>query len=128
MKVQSIDTSFISLRQEVKARVSTEKQGAGLAGVGTGPAEQGGEKTVAPDQQKRLDRQRLEEAVEQANKTMETYRTELRFSIHEDSQEMMVEVINTADNSVIREIPPERILNFISHVKKMLGIIIDKFI
>ncbi len=127
MKVQSIDTSFISLRQEVKARVSTEKQGAGLAGVGTGPAEQGEEK-IALDQQKKLDRQRLEEAVEQANKTMETYRTELRFSIHEDSQEMMVEVINTADNSVIREIPPERILNFISHVKKMLGIIIDKFI
>ncbi|NMA52549.1 MAG: flagellar protein FlaG [Peptococcaceae bacterium] len=70
----------------------------------------------------------LDEAVEQANRTFETYGTQLRFSLHEASGEMMVQVINTKDDSVIREIPPERVLDFVADVKRMLGIIIDKFI
>ena len=59
---------------------------------------------------------------------METYNTELRFTIHEESGQIMVKVINTEDDSVIREIPPERVLDFVAHVKKMLGILFDRFI
>lgn len=70
----------------------------------------------------------LEQAVEQTNKTMETYNTELKFSIHEESGEVMVKVIDTRDNSVVREIPPERVLDFAARVKKMLGLVLDKLI
>jgi len=70
----------------------------------------------------------LEEAVGQANRTFETYGTQLRFTLHEASGEFMVKVINTKDNSVIKEIPPEWVLDFVADVKRMLGIIIDKYI
>lgn len=72
--------------------------------------------------------QKLEEAVEQLNKTVETYNTDLKFTIHDESGRVSVKVIDTRDNSVIREIPSEQALNFAAHVKKMLGIIFDKFI
>lgn len=126
MKVQSVDNVLVPLRQMVKTRVLPERRDAGLDEIKAQTADQADQ---AEEKGKdNPDRGILEEAVEKANKTMETYGTELRFSIHEASGEIMVKVINTRDNTVIREIPPERILDFVAHVKKMLGIIIDKFI
>lgn len=78
------------------------------------------------DQKEQVDN--LKDAVNKINQTMETYNTELRFSVHEDSGETMVKVINTKDDTVIRQIPPEYILDIVAHVKQMLGIIVDRFI
>lgn len=124
MKVQGVD-SFIPLQQDVKATTTLQPEGqsVGLPATKDQDVWQPEEKA-----KENLDLEKLGEAVGQANKTMETYSTELRFSIHKESGEIMVKVINTKDNSVIREIPPESVLNFVAHVKKMLGIIIDKFI
>jgi len=70
----------------------------------------------------------IENAVKQINNTMEMYHTELKYSLHEESGEYYVKVINTEDNTVIREIPPEKVLDMVAYFKKMLGIIVDKFI
>lgn len=124
LKVQGVENNFFPLQQESKAKVFTERQSVTL------PEEvvRSSEQAKQEDPNEHI----LEEAIEQANKTMETYNTELRFSIHKDSGEIAVKVINTKDNSVIREIPPERVLDFVAHVKKMLkkmlGVMIDKFI
>lgn len=124
MKVQSVDSSSIFLQPELQARVVPERQ------------RQINSEDVKPqlpvqaedDAEKTSFSQVLGDAVDKANRTMETYGTELRFIIHEDSGELMVRVINTRDGSVIREIPPERVLVFVASVKKMLGIIIDTLI
>lgn len=68
-----------------------------------------------------------EQAIEKLNKTMETYNTELRFKLHEKSGEYIVKIINPKDQSVIREIPPERVLNMVAYFKKVLGLVVDKF-
>lgn len=112
MKVQSIDSSSFYLQPGVKAKVFPERQEANPTVVKSqfqGQAEGEAEKTPSP--------QVLEEAADKANRTLETYGTELRFSIHEGSGEMMVKVINTKDDSVVREIPPERVLDFVANVK-----------
>lgn len=70
----------------------------------------------------------IEKAVQQINKTMETYNTEVRFSLHEKSGEYYVKVVNPIDNTVIREIPPEKVLNMVAYFKELLGIVVDKFI
>lgn len=70
----------------------------------------------------------VEKAVDLLNKTMENYNTELQFTLHKDSGEYMVKVINSKDHTVVREIPPERVLDMVAHFKKMLGLIVDKFI
>lgn len=74
------------------------------------------------------DLRQVEGAVQKLNKTMEVYNTELRFSIHEKSGEYYVKVVNPVDNTVIREIPPEKILDMVAYFKEQLGIVVDKFI
>lgn len=70
----------------------------------------------------------VEKAIEIINKTMENYSTEIQFTLHKKSGEYIVKVINTSDNSVIREVPPKRVLDMVAHFKEMLGLIVDKFI
>ncbi|MCG8401531.1 MAG: flagellar protein FlaG [Firmicutes bacterium] len=70
----------------------------------------------------------VNQAVDQLNKTMKTYYTELHFEIHEKSGEIMVKMINRDDGTLIREIPPEKILNMVAYFKKVLGIIVDELI
>lgn len=73
-------------------------------------------------------RDELALAVEQLNKTMRAYNTELHFEIHEKSGEIMVKVMNSESDTVIREIPPEKVLDMVAYFKKMLGIVIDRMI
>lgn len=79
------------------------------------------------DEQQEFNKDQVQQAVNKMNRTMETYSTELRFHLHEKSGEYIVELINTKDNSVIREIPPERVLNMVAYFKEMLGLVVDKF-
>ncbi|MDO7788360.1 flagellar protein FlaG [Desulforamulus aquiferis] len=66
-------------------------------------------------------------AVDKMNKTMETYNTELRFQLHEKSGEYIVKIINPKDDTVVREIPPEKVLDMVAYFKEMLGFMVDKF-
>lgn len=75
-----------------------------------------------------LDKNKIEESVELLNKTMEDYKTELQFTLHEASGEYMVKIINTSNNEVIKELPAERVLNMVAYFKELLGIVVDKFI
>lgn len=78
--------------------------------------------------EEKIDPKSVDKAVDLLNKTMEDYSTELKFVFHKGSGEYMVKVINTKDNSVIREIPPEKVLDMVAYFKDMLGMIVDKFI
>jgi flagellar protein FlaG len=59
---------------------------------------------------------------------MDSYSRHLKFTLHKGSGEYMVKVINTKDDTVIREIPPEKVLDMVAYFKEMLGIVVDKFI
>jgi len=122
MNVQSAENNFIPVQQDVKIKVLPGGKSTTPTEAQTKLSEQTEQKAIDDQDQKLL------EAVDQTNKTMETYNTELRFSIHKESGEVMVKVIDTRDNSVIREIPPERVLDFAAHIKKTLGLILDKII
>ncbi|MBE3573752.1 MAG: flagellar protein FlaG [Moorella humiferrea] len=87
-----------------------------------------GRKEPAPTEETKAGRKEVHEAVKKVNHTMEIYRTELRFILDEESDEFMVRVINAETGEVIREIPPEWVLKIVADVKRMLGLILDKFI
>lgn len=123
MSVQIVENNnYAPAQQEVKIKVLPGGKSANKIGEQIILPEQA-ESSFVEDKKKNL-----EEAVVQANKTLETYNTKLQFSIHKESGEVMVKVINSIDNTVVREIPPERVLDFVADVKKMLGFILDKSI
>lgn len=69
----------------------------------------------------------LTQAVEDLNVTMSMHR--LQFEIHEDSGRCQVKVIDQQSEEVIRELPPDTILDISARIKEMLdkevGVLFD---
>ncbi|SNS48820.1 flagellar protein FlaG [Anaerovirgula multivorans] len=65
-------------------------------------------------------------AIERANKSFEPFDRRFEISVHEKMNAVMVKVINTMNDEVIREIPPEKILDMVAYMLEVAGILIDE--
>lgn len=59
----------------------------------------------------------VEEAFEEINSAMEAWATGMRFELDEDTQQMVVSIIDTKTGDVLRQIPSEEVL----HVAKIIA-------
>ena len=66
------------------------------------------------------------DAIEKAKKAIIGAQTQLEFSIHEGTKEIMVKVINTDTKEVVREIPSEKILDMVAKMWELAGIMVDE--
>ncbi|MGE5473234.1 MAG: flagellar protein FlaG [Ignavibacteriales bacterium] len=66
------------------------------------------------------------EAIERANKAIVGAKTEFKFSIHDTTHEISVKVLDKDSGEIIREIPPEKILDMVARMWEMAGIIVDE--
>jgi flagellar protein FlaG len=82
-------------------------------------AELKGENVTISDEQ-------LIKAIDRAIKAMQGSATSLEFSIHDQTKEIMIKVMNTDTGEIIREIPPEKTLDFVARMWQMAGILVDK--
>lgn len=73
-----------------------------------------------------ISEEQLIRAIDKAIKAMQGTSTSLNFSIHDKTHQIMVKVINTENGEVIREIPPEKNLDFLAKVWEMAGLLIDE--
>lgn len=80
------------------------------------------------DQYTAEDKDRLNTAVEAINKTIDVFDRGLEFSVHEETNRLMVKVIDRSEyeDRVIREIPPEKILDLLAEALNIIGLLIDK--
>lgn len=99
-------------------------------GTGNSPAERivkESEKAAkAQEQRKKMTADEVLKQVKDANQQLKIYDRRLEFSIHEETHKIMVKVINTNDDSVIREIPSEKALDMLAYVWKLTGILLDE--
>ncbi len=51
---------------------------------------------------------------------------QLSFTFHKETKSLVVKVIDPDTNKVIREIPPEELLDLAARIQEMLGLLIDK--
>lgn len=65
-------------------------------------------------------------AIDKAVKAVEGLPTVLDFSVHKTTNQIMVKVLERDTGKVIREVPPEKLLDFVAKLCEMAGIIIDK--
>jgi uncharacterized FlaG/YvyC family protein len=68
----------------------------------------------------------IEKTLENINKSLSAYSRELNISIHEKTKILMVKVMDTEQKKVIREIPPEKILDAYARMLELTGILLDK--
>jgi len=67
-----------------------------------------------------------DEVVDRLNLAMRALSTRLKFQKHEASGRFVVRVINEQTDEVIREIPPERLLDLLVHLRRMVGVLVDE--
>ncbi|MCM3313518.1 flagellar protein FlaG [Bacillus sp. FSL K6-6483] len=67
----------------------------------------------------------INETSQQLNKVA---KRSLNFHIHEELDRIYVQVIDEETNEVVREVPPEKILDLVAAMLKSVGLIIDRHI
>ncbi|HLV10743.1 MAG TPA: flagellar protein FlaG [Halanaerobiales bacterium] len=71
-------------------------------------------------------RERVEETVNNMNDIVEDVIESLRFKLHEDTKRLMCQIINIETMEVIKELPPEEMLDLSARIQEMVGIILDE--
>lgn len=72
-----------------------------------------------------MDRRELETRVEKANSEMSSMNQDLRFSVHEKSGEMFVQVVDSRSGKVLRQSPPKEFLDLSVRLHEMVGLFLD---
>ncbi len=70
--------------------------------------------------------EQLIKAIQRAIKEIQGPQTELQFSVHEKTKQIVVKVMDKDTGKVIREIPPEKNLDFLAKLCEKAGILIDE--
>ena len=68
----------------------------------------------------------LMKAIEKAVKQIQGSYTYLEFTVHEATRQIAVKVHDRDTGEVIREIPPEKTLDFVAKLWEMAGILVDE--
>lgn len=114
-KIQSVDSGRIMKTEGEKT--STDDK---LASIQTTKelkqAELHGESITISDEQ-------IIKAIEGANKALQGKETSVEFKIHEKTKQIMIKVQDKETGRIIREIPPEKILDMVA---KMSGLLMDE--
>lgn len=66
------------------------------------------------------------EAIEKANKAISLANRRFEYSIHQKTKQIMIKVIDTDTNEIVREIPPEKILDLVANIWENMGIIVNE--
>ena len=76
--------------------------------------------------EKAVNVEELDKAIDKANKSFKTFDRRFEFSVHERLKTFMVKVIDSNTDEVIREIPPEKLLDIIANMLEVAGILVDE--
>ncbi|MFH5834866.1 flagellar protein FlaG [Proteiniclasticum sp. C24MP] len=92
-------------------------------------AEQAVEYRKFPDDEEEKDftKDEVERAVTSTNRLLkDEHKTMYKFEVHEGTGRVMVNLIDTKTKEVIKEIPPEKILDLVANIWERIGILVDE--
>lgn len=75
-------------------------------------------------EQQQAQNEKIKKAVEQLNKNMP--HSEAVFGIHDETNRVMIKIVDKDTKEVIREFPPEETLDMIAKVWELAGILVDE--
>ena len=125
MKVDGIDPLVLSRVKDQATKTplqETERSEAQQSRVQQQNQNRSRQPAVEPEQNML---QEVEEAVRKLNDTAEAMHLNLRFLMHEESDRWMVQVVDVKANEIIRELPPENVLNTVAQIQSLIGVLLD---
>ncbi len=81
---------------------------------------------IKNEKEVRDDEKRVEKISKKVNKELMQYDRRIEYRVHEKTHELIIKVIDTTDDSVVREIPSEKLLDYVASVKAKIGINLDE--
>jgi len=88
------------------------------------------EKGRAPSKEERLSKEERKELVKKSiaemNAEFELKNYSIRFSIDDKLKEIVVKIVDTKTDEVIRQIPPDGVLRLRAHLQEMVGILLEE--
>ena len=128
MKIDGIDPLLLNRIQEQAERnqVEQSEQSSTENRVTREGRRSGMPQQESPLQGRELNPEEMEEMVEQLNETVRAFDQRLSFELHEETDRWMIEVWDRENEEVIKEIPPEDVLNVVAHIQNVLGVLLDR--
>jgi len=68
----------------------------------------------------------LQKITEELNKAINPLNTTLKFKFNDKIEELMVQVVDTKDNKIIREYPSKEALKLMEKMREIVGMLFDK--
>lgn len=124
MKVDGIEPAALQRVQDQTRQKRIEQPVEERADLTARRQQGAGQRRNQTDDRRRLDR--LHQEIERLNETSTLYDIGLRFRVHEATERIVVQVYNRKDNEVIRQIPPEKVLNLVAQIQQMIGLLLDE--
>lgn len=72
------------------------------------------------------DEVKLDFITETLNELMTQWNADLKFAIHKETGKIMVKFVNSKNDRVIKEFPPEQYLDMIANIRKYIGNVVDE--
>jgi flagellar protein FlaG len=69
--------------------------------------------------------QEVKNAVEDLNNALNELNVQRKFSVEKELNQVVVKVLDTSNNEVIRQIPSEEAINLAKNIKEMVGLLFD---
>lgn len=102
-------------------RPQTENEKESESG-GNGSQQQAGSRKAQAQQQS----EQLKKAIAEVNKKINNSNEEAVFGVHEDTNRIMIKIMDKDTKEVIKEFPPEKTLDMIAKIWEMAGILVDE--
>ena len=83
-------------------------------------------KTEQSTKTRAISEKELLDAVDETNRIIFGDTEKFEFRVHERTGRFMVKLVDNETDEIIREIPPEKILDLIANIWEMVGILVDE--
>ena len=101
---------------------SSEKSRKKISKKETAPPEDPGKSSVKVQQTREA---KTKEIAKTIKEYVNSVQTDLQIQVHQGTGDIMVKVISKDDGKVVREIPPEELLDLAARMQDMVGLLFD---
>lgn len=76
----------------------------------------------------KVTREDAKQIAEVMNKVAQLFNHQLNFEVFEDTKQIYVQIVDKETKEVIKQIPPQEMLELSAKIREMVGIIMDKYV
>lgn len=117
------DVQTVNVDNTTAAVVETRPQDEKNGSEGNGSKQQ---QAATSSQQNQAMPDQLKKAIAEMNKKINNTNEEAVFGVHEETNRVMIKIVDKETKEVVKEFPPEKTLDMIAKLWEMAGILVDE--